>query len=334
MEETVARDKEIDIEGENMNVVVVGSLNMDVFIPVDTYPGSGETVKGGNAKYLPGGKGANQALAAARQGANVTMVGMVGADANGEALRASLEADGVNCSLVQTFDGPTGIAFVHLEKDGSNRIILSSGANDAFLPDRAEAYKDLVAHADAVLFQLEIPIETVGMLVRVAMEAGVPTYLDPAPARSDVFTHIPKVDWITPNEHEAQLLTGIKVVDATSARLACAKLQQLGAKRVLLKVGSQGTYVADENGLFYQPGIAVPVVDTTAAGDAFTAAFVVEYLRGESVYGAARMACAAGALAVTRLGAQPSLPYRDEVVGFLETVDAALSSKTETTPRE
>lgn len=302
-----------------MKVLVIGSLNMDVLIPVNPYPKPGETVVGGTIQYNPGGKGANQALAAARLGADVTILGMVGNDAYGDKLRHILQSDGVETGLLQTHGGSSGLAFVHLERDGTNRIILSPGANEAFLPDKVKPFTNLITSADAVLVQLEIPIETVEMVVDVAMSAAVPVFLDPAPVRTDLFNRIRVMDWITPNEHEAELLTGQAVSDAKTARIAAAKLQLLGARRVLLKVGDAGAYVADENGFFYQPGFQVNSVDTTAAGDAFSAAFVVDYLKSQSIHSAVRTACAVGALTTTKIGAQISLPYREEVFTFLES---------------
>jgi ribokinase len=301
-----------------MNLVVVGSLNMDILIPTDPYPGPGETVMGGDIQYVPGGKGANQAVAAARLGAHVTMLGMVGADGYGKQLKKMLEHDHVDTELIQTSDKSSGVAFVHIEKDGENRIIVSPGANYAYGVENVLKCKNMIERADAVLVQLEIPIETVKAVLDIAAVAGVPTFLDPAPARADLFEQIGHVDWIVPNESEVELLTGQPVYDIKTARLAAAKLQQLGARRVLLKVGSYGAYVSDENGMSFQPGFQVVPVDTTAAGDAFCAAFVVDYLRYNSVHSALRVACAAGALTVTKQGAQPSLPYAEDVKAFLD----------------
>lgn len=300
-----------------MNLVVVGSLNMDILIPTEPYPGPGETVMGGVIKYIPGGKGANQALAAARLGANVTMLGMVGSDAYGEQLKKMLENHHVDSRFIQTSDEPSGVAFVHIEQDGTNRIIVSPGANYAYTKDSVLKCKRIIENADAVLVQLEIPIETVKTVLDIAGAAGVPVFLDPAPAREDLFDCLKHIDWIVPNEIEVEMLTGQRVYDNKTARLAAAKLQQLGARRVLLKVGGEGAYVSDENGIFYQPGFPVGTIDTTAAGDAFCAAFVVDYLRNGSVHSALRTACAAGALTVTKQGAQPSLPSEEEVIAFL-----------------
>lgn len=305
-----------------MNVVVVGSLNMDVVIPVNPYPGPGETVVGGDIQYIPGGKGANQALAAARLGAEVTMLGMVGNDAHGEQLIQTLKRDKVHTEYLEIDNAESsGIAFVHLETDGSNRIIVSPGANQLYLADKVARYKSLIEAADAVLLQLEIPYETVNAVLQIAADSGVPVFLDPAPASVDLFKRLAPIDWIAPNEHEAELLTGIHVCDAKTARIAAAKLQQMGAKRVILKVGSQGAYVATENGIVYQPGFPIQPVDTTAAGDAFIAAFAVDYLQYHDVFSALRVACSAGALTSMQEGAQPSLPYRNDVLDFLSGME-------------
>lgn len=304
-----------------MNVIVVGSLNMDILIPVNPYPKSGETVVGGTIQYNPGGKGANQALAAARLGANVQMMGMIGNDAYGEQLKQTLSYAGVKTELLQIWEGSSGLAFVHLERDGANRIILSPGANNAFSQDKIKPFADLISDADAVLVQLEIPIETVEKVVDIAVSANTPVFLDPAPVRADLFDRIRMIDWITPNEYEAELLTGQPVIDIKTARIAAAKLQRLGAKRVLLKVGNKGAYVLDENGFFYQPAFEIHAIDTTAAGDAFSAAFVVDYLKYRNSHNAIRTACAAGALTATRIGAQISLPNREEVLDFMKSTE-------------
>lgn len=306
-----------------MNIVVVGSLNMDVVIQVPRYPKPGETVTGGSVSYIPGGKGANQSLAAARLGARVTHIGMLGLDPYAERLRQTLTREGVDTTYIRTWEGPTGMAFVHVEADGTNRIIVSPGANGQLQPLILDALQPVFADADAVMVQLEIPIESVRRVVELARSAHVPVFLDPAPARADLFEYVGEVDWIMPNEFEAELLTGQTVSDAKTAHIAAAKLQQRGARRVVLKAGSAGAYLLDEHGFDHHPAFRVQPVDTTAAGDAFGAAFVVDYLHAKDAHHALRIACAAGALATTKVGAYTSLPHRDELETFLKQAPAS-----------
>lgn len=300
-----------------MNVVVIGSLNMDIVIPVHPYPNPGETVLGGSVQQVAGGKGLNQAIAAARMGASVTMVGMVGTDDFGNRLLEVLNAEGIRTETVSRHAGQSGVAFVHVEPDGSNRIIVTPGANEEFTVDVLKRHRDLIEKADAVLVQLEIPLETAVWALQVAAEAGVPSFLDPSPVVPHLMDLIPQIDWITPNACEAEALTGLSLTDAKTAHIAAAKLQGMGARRVLLKMGSKGAYLIDENSMVYQPEFNVEAVDTTAAGDAFVGAFVAEYLKHHQSASALRVACAAGALATTRLGAHSSLPTRNDVTIFL-----------------
>lgn len=300
-----------------VNIVVVGSLNMDVLISVNPYPLPGETVIGGSVQYNPGGKGANQAFAAARLGANVTMLGMIGRDSHGDTLRHMLSNANIDTTYVQTCDAPTGQAFVHVEADGTNRIILAPGANAEFSKEKLATFEPLIQAADAVLVQLEIPIETVSEVTHLAAKHDVPVFLDPAPARADLFQYISDVTWVTPNEHEAERLVGHAIRDEASAQSAALKLQSLGAKRVLLKVGARGAYVLNHDTWTHQSAFTVTAVDTTAAGDACNAGFVVDYLMHRDIRQALRTACAAGALTTTKMGAQSSLPSRQDVEVFL-----------------
>ena len=310
------------IGGDIVNIVVVGSLNMDAVISLDRYPTSGETVTASSIQYIPGGKGANQAVAAARLGAAVTHIGMVGNDDHGRTLVQALKQDRIDTAYVQMWEGPTGTAFVHVEQDGANRIILAPGANAAFSPEVLQPLQDVISRADAVLVQLEIPMETVRLTLQYARTANVPVYLDPAPARLDFFDYINEVDWMTPNESEAEMLTGEPVHDVEGAKRAATRLQQMGAKGVIIKAGENGAYVFDEHRMIHQPGFSVEAVDTTAAGDAFNAGFVIEFLRSRDVHRAMRFGCAVGALTTTKPGAQTSIPNQTDVTAFLIRHDA------------
>lgn len=300
-----------------MKILVVGSLNMDVVIPLDRYPGSGETVTGRTVSYVPGGKGANQAVAAARMGAEVVMIGAIGGDDHADVLRGNLKENQVDVSRIVQVEGATGQAFVHVESDGSNRIILSKGANAALSPAHIQDAKQSFESADAVLLQLEIPLETVQASVEQARRVGVPVFLDPAPASHNILPILKACDWVVPNEFEIEMITSQSVSDIKTARIAAAKLLRDGANRVIVKLGANGALYADGDEFFYQPSFSVHACDTTAAGDAFVAGFVVDYLSYGEVRRALRFASVAGALATTKVGAQTSLPTREEVEKFL-----------------
>lgn len=302
-----------------MKLIVVGSLNMDVIIPVNPYPKAGETVTGGVITRNPGGKGANQAVAAARLGADVSMVGAVGKDADGGQMLQALQSEGITTQHVRVCNEATGQAFIHLEAGGQNRIILAPGANASFSKQMVLEAQDVIAAADAILVQLEIPLEAVSVLIETANQHGVPVFLDPAPARQDLFNHVLTADWVTPNEHEAKMLSALDVADEASARQVAEKLLSVGYRNVLLKAGANGAYALSGSECIYQHAFSVEAVDTTAAGDAFNAAFAIEWCLCRNLRRALRFACAAGAFATTKLGAQQSLPTRQNVERILRT---------------
>ncbi|MGC4030885.1 MAG: ribokinase [Tepidisphaeraceae bacterium] len=297
-------------------IVVIGSINTDLILPIPRLPLPGETLSGDDAQVVHGGKGANQAVAAARLGADVAMVGRVGQDDFGDRMRAGLEAEGINVRHVRRTPGSSGTAMILLQAGGENSIILSPGANAKVTPDDVQAALPLIRRADAVLLQLEIPLKTVHAAMRAAKEAGVPIVLDPAPAPvGRVPKWLTKVDVLSPNESEAALLLG---KPGKRPQQTAAALIQAGAKNVILKLGAAGSLHADGTGVLTESaGFKVKVVDTTAAGDAFTAALAVARANGLSWAETLRFANATGALACTKLGAQPSLPKRRDVQRIL-----------------
>lgn len=319
-------------------VAVVGSLNTDLVIRAPRLPAVGETVAGGTFATFPGGKGANQAVAAARLGACVTMVGRVGADAFGQRLREGLAAEGIDVAHVGTDpEAPSGVALITVDPAGRNTIVVASGANMRLAAADVEAARGAIEGSRVLLLQLEVPLEAVTHAARIAHAAGCHVVLDPAPAPErplpeDLYRC---VDVINPNEVEARALTGIAIADEATAReataregtaleVAAAHLLDLGCRAAVLKLGERGAYVAAGAVRLTVPGIAVEAVDTTAAGDAFAAALAVALAEGCDLLAAVRFANTAAALSVTRLGAQPSMPRRDEVEAFARSRGIAL----------
>jgi ribokinase len=304
-------------------VVVVGSLNADFVLRVPRAPRPGETVVGSSFAQFPGGKGANQAYAAARLGAEVTMIGQVGGDPFGGWLRDSLAAGGVDVSSVGVDPAaPTGVALISIDESGQNQIVIVPGANGSFTPAALRPHEDRLRGAGVVLLQLEIPIDTVVRAAEQAREAGAVVILDPAPARADLpAALLAAADWVTPNETELAILDGrpgatLSRPEATAAaRRLCAR----GARNVVVKLGADGALVLADRGAREQlvPAFPVRAVDTTAAGDAFNAAFAVSLTEGRAPADAAAFAAAAAAVSVTRRGAQPSMPTREEALALL-----------------
>ena len=302
------------------HIVVVGSINMDLVARMARLPRLGETVHGDDFQTIPGGKGANQAVAAARLGARVTLIGRVGDDSFGEMLRRSLEEYGVSAEHVLVTEGcSSGVALIGVEATGANSITVVAGANGRLSPHDVASRADVIAAADVLIVQLETPLDTVATAIRLARESGVRTILDPAPAPSGPLpAELLAVEILSPNQTEAEALTGVAVHDVASARTAARRLRDLGAKAVVLKLGELGALVLDEAGREeHVPARVANVVDTTAAGDAFTAGLAVALAEGRSLPDAARFGCAAGTLACKKLGAQQAMPSRDEVMRWL-----------------
>jgi ribokinase len=297
-------------------IVVVGSINIDLVARAERVPVAGETVHSSDFQMHPGGKGANQAVAVARLGYPVRMIGNVGSDAFGEELRAQLVRSGVDARSVQTSKGPSGVAMIAVAPDGNNAIVVTPGAN-AFVSARdVDDNAGAISEAGVVLTQLEIPLETVQYLGVLCARLEIPLILDPAPARALPADLLHCVSWLTPNETEigccvAEMRHSSNWRETSEILDALLKQCRNG---VVLKMGSRGSYLATKDG-FRQHVNAFPVsaVDATAAGDAFNGAFAVGLLQGRSPLESAQFAAAAGAVSVTRAGAQPSMPTMEEV---------------------
>ncbi len=304
-------------------IVVVGSLNMDFVVAVDRLPAPGETVFGRDFQMIPGGKGANQACAAAklaRKTLRVRMVGRVGYDVFGDHLKASLSAAGVDVSTVHaTRSQATGVALIPVETSGQNSIVVASGANHSLLASDVESWRSVFRDARMVLFQLESTIDTVAAGLRLARGEGARTILDPAPAQSLTRELLAHVDILTPNESEASLLLGrppARLSELDAPALARSLLQH-GPRAVILKLGDQGCFYCDGETELLSRSFPVTARDATAAGDVFNAALAVALAEDSELTEALRFANAAAAISVTRLGAQTSVPTRAEVDEFL-----------------
>ncbi|MFP4054628.1 MAG: ribokinase [Phycisphaerae bacterium] len=297
------------------NVLVVGSINMDLVVRTPSLPEPGETVLGDGFVTNPGGKGANQAVAAARLGANVAMVGRVGDDAFGRQLMQNLHDEGVNCESVMITQGvPSAVAMIIVDGNGENSIVVASNANWRVTPDDVFSREDQFAAADVVLLQLELPLPTVRAACQVAKRCGAKIVLDPAPAPRHLCDTLCEVDVLSPNASETERITGKRSPEDRVEKHVAMDLIARGAKAAVLKLGSRGCLVVTADEQFATiPACKVDVVDTTAAGDAFTAALAVGIAQGRSLPQAAKLANAAGALACTRLGAQAAMPTMDEV---------------------
>jgi ribokinase len=300
-------------------IVVVGSLNADLVVRTPRFPVPGETITGTGFAVFSGGKGANQAVAAARLGGRVAMIGRVGRDDQGRTLRSGLEAAGVDAEAVQGDEGAaTGVAVITIDAAGQNEIVLAPGANARLTPADVERSRSLIQGASVLLLQLEVPLETVEAAARVARGAGVQVILDPAPARPEAAALLPLVDFVTPNENELRVLAGT-LPGPTTADDATHLLRSLiarGARTAIAKLGPAGAVALRAEEHLVWPGYAVDAVDTTAAGDAWNGAFAVALAEGQGLHEAGAFANAAAAISVTRAGAQPSMATRDEVERF------------------
>ena len=308
-------------------VVVVGSLNMDLVVRVPHLPRSGETVAARSFATFPGGKGANQAVAAARMGASVGMVGRVGADPFGASLRQALDAEGVDLRWVTpTHDVPTGVASIWVDDRGANSIAIMPGANACLTPRDIEAAAPAFQGASVVLVQLEIPADTAWAALIAAEEAGTAAMLDPAPLHPQARNWLQHVWAVAPNQIEAEAIVGFPVVTVEDGRRACRVLLDKGVRVAIVKMAEQGVVVAERGvGIAYHiPAVPVEPVDTTAAGDAFCGALAAGLARGMPLLTACQLANAAAGLSTTRSGAQPSLPRLEEVEAFLRDYPSPL----------
>jgi ribokinase len=291
------------------SIVVVGSINMDLVLPCARLPLPGETVMGRAFRTEPGGKGANQAVAAARLGARVAFVGCVGDDAFGARLVAGFQAEGIDTSHVRRIaDTATGIAMIQVDDQGQNSIVLGPGANEALAVAQVDAAAALIAAAGLLVCQLETPLAATQRAIEIAHAAGVPVLLNPAPALALPAALLRQVDVLVPNEGEAALLTGLPMQGRAGAAEAAAQLRQAGCATVLITLGADGVLVADAQGSRHHPAPQVTVRDTTGAGDTFIGAYAAARVAGEGLDAAIAFAQRAAAFSVQRLGAQAAMP--------------------------
>lgn len=307
-------------------ILVVGSFMMDLVARTPRAPQEGETIKGNSFGQFTGGKGANQAVSAARLcGGNVTMLGKVGEDSFGNAQIESLKKSGI-CTDYIIKDGraSTGVGFITVEETGKNRIIIISGANLLFTPEELENNKKMVEESDIVILQFEIPMETNYKAIDLAYEYGKAVILNPAPSAKFDTSYFKKVTYFIPNEHEAKDFTGITITDINSARESASKLLAMGCKNVLITMGDKGVFFLNEKEEYFVESHKVKAVDTTAAGDEFIGAFAYGICSGFGHEKAIKFANIAAAISVTRMGAQPSLPTLKEVQEFIAKNNIAI----------
>ncbi|MDB5982643.1 MAG: carbohydrate kinase PfkB [Pseudomonas sp.] len=299
-------------------VVVVGSLNMDLVTRANRLPRAGETLAGESFTTVSGGKGANQAVAAARLGAQVAMVGCVGDDAYGEQLRAALLAEHIDCQAVTAVAGvSSGVALIVVDANSQNAIVIVAGGNGQLSPSVVATFDDKLAEADVIICQLEVPMETVAHTLQRGRELGKIVILNPAPASAPLpAAWFPMIDYLIPNESEAAALTGLPVDSLAAAEVAASKLLEAGAAKVIITLGALGSLFADGRGFKHFPAPKVQPVDTTAAGDTFVGGFAAALAQGKSEAEAIGFGQIAAALSVTRAGAQPSIPSLNDVQGF------------------
>jgi ribokinase len=299
-------------------IAVVGSVNMDLVFRTPRMPAVGETLSGHEFRQIPGGKGANQAVAAARQGAAVSFIGRVGDDGFGQFSQRCLANDGIDVTHLGTVASvATGVAGILVDDNGDNSIVLAAGANAELKPADIDAASSAIASAQLLVCQLETPLATVSRAISLAKQNGVKVILNPAPVQALDAALLAQVDYLVVNETEATQLSGLAVTNQASAKLAAEKLLQQGVGVVLLTMGEHGVCVTDKDGSLHVPAIKVQAVDTTAAGDTFVGAFAVGIAKGLDIVAASTEAQYTAALTVTKLGAQTSIPLRSEVEQFM-----------------
>jgi ribokinase len=298
-------------------VVVIGSLNMDLVTRAPRLPKGGETLIGESFATVSGGKGANQAVAAARLGAQVSMIGCVGNDAYGEALRGALLAEQIDCQAVSTVDGSSGVALIVVDDNSQNTIVIVPGANGALSAEAIDRFDSVIQAADVLICQLEVPDASVGHALKRGRELGKTVILNPAPVShplpSDWYASI---DYLIPNESEASALSGLSVDSLETAQVAATCLIAMGVGKVIITLGAQGSLFADGQRFEHFPAPVVKAVDTTAAGDTFVGGFAAALAAGQDEVQAIRFGQVAAALSVTRAGAQPSIPALSDVQAF------------------
>jgi len=299
---------------QTKKIIVIGSCNTDMVIKADRLPIPGETVIGGTFLMNPGGKGANQAVAAARMGGKVTFISKTGNDVFGRQSVELYNSEGINTKYIFSDPrNPSGVALITVDANGENCIVVASGANASLSPADIESAKSEIETADLLLMQLEIPIETVEYAAEMAHKKGIPVILNPAPARALSETLLKRLYMITPNKTEAEILSGIKVSDWDRAKKAADVISAKGVDIVVITLGSLGAFIKENNKYHKVEATHVKAVDTTAAGDCFSGSLCVGLSEGLSIVDAVKMAAKASALTVTRMGAQSSIPFRKEL---------------------
>lgn len=297
------------------NIVVAGSSNTDMVVRTARLPSGGETVMGEDFLMNAGGKGANQAVAAARLGAYVIFIAKTGDDIFGQRAREDLAREGIDCSCILTDPNhPSGVALITVDHQAENCIVVAPGANAALLPIDIASFREIIVQSSVILLQLEIPLESVEYMINIASEKNIRTILNPAPAAKLSDELLRKVSVITPNETEATLLTDIPVKDFESAGQAARALKAKGVETVIITMGSQGALLLEKDELIHVSAPSVKPMDTTAAGDVFNGALAVALLENKTMQEAVEFGCKAAAISVTRLGAQSSAPYRKEII--------------------
>lgn len=307
-------------------IVVIGSLNADLVSHVHHLPRAGETISSIKFQTNFGGKGANQALAAARLGAEVVMIGKAGNDEYGRLIIENLKQSGVDTSGIQEDNGPTGMAFINVSAEGENNIVLVPGANHQIQKEDINKNLDLIEKSDYIVMQLEIPIDVVEYVLELANKVDKKVILNPAPAQQLSNQMLEKVHTLIPNETELEALTGMPIATDSEIVNAGLYLKSLGIQRVIVTAGDRGSYVINDEKPFHVPACKVDVVDTTAAGDSFIAAFVMATAKGLDDMEAARFATKVSGVVVTREGAQSSLPTLEEVESYYKKSKVPVTS--------
>jgi ribokinase len=310
--------------GQNRaKIVVVGSSNMDLVVKSPRIPAKGETILGGDFIMTPGGKGANQAVAAAKLGAEVYFIAKLGDDIFARQSLSNFQKVAVHTEyVVQTKEAPSGVALITVDQAGDNVIVVAPGANLKLSPEDVKKAQSVIASSGALAAQLEVPLETVEFAARLANDAGVPFILDPAPAQKLSSEFLGMVDILTPNETEAEILTSIEVTDEDSALVVAKDLLKRGVKAVILTMGAKGYLLATKNASEFVLSVNVDAVDATAAGDAFTGSLGVGLAQGKTLEEAALFANYVAALSVTKMGAQSSMPDAGQVENFMKQKSA------------
>lgn len=302
-----------------MDIVVIGSLNMDMVVRTNRSPDAGETLIGQAFALSPGGKGANQAVAAARLGAEVSMIGRVGKDTFGSEMLEIIRNEGIHIEHISVSEHEaTGVASIVIEEDGENRIIVVPGANIELTVEDIQALEAVISQAKIIVLQLEMDLAMSEQAIAIAHRKGIPVILNPAPARVLKDEMLAQVSYLTPNETEAGILSGMTVDSAETAEQAARILLQKGVQNVIVTLGSKGALIVNAEGAKAVPGFPVKAVDTVAAGDSFNGALAQQLVIGKTLEEAVSFANAVGALAVGKEGAIPSLPQLSEVEQFLK----------------